>query len=65
LILIPSEGGYCSSETKQEKSGAKEKIVRFGEEITGTELTHLKTALGSSPGEYFGFRDNKVFYHIQ
>jgi hypothetical protein len=31
--------------------GAKIKIVRFGEDITGTQVTNRKAVLGSSPGE--------------
>jgi hypothetical protein len=54
----PSEHGFCSSETKRQKNGAKNKIVCFGEEITGTKFTNPKTVQGSSLGEDAGFRDN-------
>jgi hypothetical protein len=48
-------------------NGAKNKIVCFGEEITGTEVTNPKTALGSSLGEDVEFRDdnNNNFYDIE
>jgi hypothetical protein len=42
----------------------QEKIVCFGDEITGTKVTNPKTVLGSSLGEDVGFRDN-FFYDIQ
>jgi hypothetical protein len=37
----------------------------FSEEITGTEVTNLKTVLGSNLDEDVGFRDNNFFYDIQ
>jgi hypothetical protein len=36
----------------------KNKIVCFGENITGTKITDLKTVLGSSLSEDIGFRDD-------
>jgi hypothetical protein len=56
LGLSPGEDGFCSSATK--KKGAKNKILCFGEEITETKVTNLKTVLGSSLGEDIGFKDN-------
>jgi hypothetical protein len=41
------------------------RVVCFGEEITGTKVRNPKTALGSSPGEGVGFRDNNFSYDIQ
>jgi hypothetical protein len=40
---------------------AKNKIACFGEEITGTKFTNLKTVLGSRLGKDVGFRDNNNF----
>jgi hypothetical protein len=43
LSSIPSEGGFCSSETKARyKNGAKAEFVRFGKEITGTRSQSRK-----------------------
>jgi hypothetical protein len=39
------------SNRKQQKNGAKIKIVCFDEEIIGTRVATLKTVLGSSPSE--------------
>jgi hypothetical protein len=36
----------------------KNRIVCFGEEITGNEVIRPKTVLDSSLGEDVGFRDN-------
>jgi hypothetical protein len=41
------------------EDGAKNKIVCFGEKITGTKLTNPKTVLGL--GEQVEFRDNSFF----
>jgi hypothetical protein len=61
----PDEEASCRSKTKHKrKMCAKEKFVRFGEEITGIKATNPKTVLGSSLGEDFGFRDT-FFYNIQ
>jgi hypothetical protein len=40
------------------KNGAENKIVRFGEEITGTKLTNPKTVVNSTLSEDVGFRDD-------
>jgi hypothetical protein len=45
-------------------NGAKNKLLCFGEEITGTKVTNSKTVLGSSLGEDVGFGDN-FFCDIQ
>jgi hypothetical protein len=37
---------------------SQEKIVCFGGEITGANVTSPKTVLGSSPGKDIGFRIN-------
>jgi hypothetical protein len=46
------------SETNHDR---KNKIVCFGEEITGTKVTNPKTVLGSSLGADVGFRDHNFF----
>jgi hypothetical protein len=51
---MPGEDVFCSSEIKHD---AKNKLVCFGVEITGTMVTNLKTVLSLSPGEDAGFRD--------
>jgi hypothetical protein len=53
-----------SSPQKLSKNGAKNKIVCFGEEITGTMVTKPKTALGWSLSENCEVRDN-FFYYIE
>jgi hypothetical protein len=60
----PGEDGFCSRETKRNRKWHKEQNC-FSEEITGTEVTDLKTVLGSSLDEDVGFRDNNFFYDIQ
>jgi hypothetical protein len=40
------------------KKDSRNKIVCFGEEITGTKITNPKTVLGSSLGKDVGFRVN-------
>jgi hypothetical protein len=55
----PSEGGFCCSETKHDRrTKTKNKIICFGEEITGTKDMNPKTILSSSLGENIGFRDD-------
>jgi hypothetical protein len=44
--------------------GAKNKIVCSCEEVTGTEVTNLKTVPGSSLDDV-RFRDNDFFHDIQ
>jgi hypothetical protein len=45
------------------KNGAKNKIVCFGEEITGTEVTNLRTVLSLSLGGYM-FRDDDDYNNL-
>jgi hypothetical protein len=57
------------------KNGAKDKIISFDEEVTGTKLRNPKTVVNSSLSEDIGFRDDDdddndnikiiTFYDIQ
>jgi hypothetical protein len=48
----------------RQKNSVKTKVVCFGEEITGTKATKLRTALGLSLGEGVSFMGN-FFSDIQ
>jgi hypothetical protein len=66
LSSSPGQGASCSSETNYDRrTGAKSKVVFFEEEITRTEVTNQKIALGTSLGEYLGLGIIIIFYGIQ
>jgi hypothetical protein len=49
---------FVARKIRRQKNGAKNKIVCFGEEITGTKVTNPKNILGSRPGENIWFTDD-------
>jgi hypothetical protein len=56
----PGEDDFCSLETKHDRR-REQKQNCFGEEITVTKVTNLKTVLGSSLDEDVEFRDNNNY----